>query len=88
MPLVTRPKPIDDLFSVPIGTVPQVDPENSVDHSRFLPELAHHLGKWVATDGRGIVAVRDTEAELRQALGRKRDGLRVYRIPATVHIAR
>jgi Family of unknown function (DUF5678) len=77
-----------DLFSVPAGTVPQVDPEHGVDGGRLIPELEHHRGKWVATDGRGIVAVADTEEELLQALGAKRRGLRVYQMPATEHIAR
>jgi hypothetical protein len=79
---------MDDLFSVPAGTVPQVDPEHGVDGGRFIPELENHRGKWVATNGRGIVAVRDTEPELLQALGAKRRRLRVYQVPATEHIAR
>jgi len=77
-----------DLFSVPVGTVPQVDPEDGVDGGRSLPELEHYRGKWVATNGRGIVAAADTEEELLQVLGAKRRGLSVYRVPATAHIAR
>lgn len=28
---------MDDLFSVPVGTVPQTDPHHGVDGGRFLP---------------------------------------------------
>ena len=80
---------MDDLFSVPVGTVPQVDPEDGDDQAAFVPELEEdHLGKWVALNARGIVAVADTKEELLQALGAKRRGLSVFRVPATVHIAR
>jgi hypothetical protein len=79
---------MDDLFSVPIGTAPTTYPEHGVDQAAFVPELEDHLGKWVALNARGIVAVADTEAELLHALGAKRHGLSVFRVPATKHIAR
>jgi hypothetical protein len=65
MPLVARPEPIDDFFSVPVGTVPQVDPEHSEDHSvPFPPEVNDHRGKCVAIRGDKIIAVRDTDIQL------------------------
>ncbi len=37
MSAVAKPEQIHDLFSVPAGTVPQVDPEHGVDHSPSFP---------------------------------------------------
>jgi hypothetical protein len=37
MRTVTTPEQIIDLFSVPAGIVPQVDPEHGVDHSPSFP---------------------------------------------------
>jgi hypothetical protein len=65
-----------DLFSVPAGTVPQVDPEHGVDHSSSFPvEIDDYLGKWVAVRRDEIIAVRDTEEDLLEALGEDQFGV-------------
>jgi hypothetical protein len=79
---------MEDLFAVPIGTAPTNYPEHGVDQGAFVPELDNHRGKWVALNARGIVAVGNTKDELLRALGAKRRGLTVFRVPATAHIAR
>jgi hypothetical protein len=89
MPTVAKPKPIDDLFSVPAGTVPQVDPEHGVDHSIPFPaEIDDHRGRWVAVHRGKILAVRDTEAQLRKALGHAHSGVRLFHVPASDVAAR
>ena len=78
-----------DLFSVPAGTVPQIDPEHGIDHSPSFPaEMDDYLGKWVAVQWDEIIAVRDTEAELRKALGNKQFGLTLFHVPTSVVAAR
>jgi hypothetical protein len=78
-----------DLFSVPVGTVPQTDPEDGVDHSVPFPaEIDDYLGKWVAVRRGEILAVRDTEAELRKALGEEQFGVRLFHVPASDVAAR
>jgi hypothetical protein len=71
-----------DLFSVPVGTVPQTDPEDSVDHSLPFPaEIDDYRGKWVAVRRGKILAVRDTEADLRKALGAQQLGVTLFHVP-------
>jgi hypothetical protein len=78
-----------DLFSVPAGTVPQVDPEHGEDHSGSFPaEMEDYLGKWVAVRRGEIVAVADTEADVRKALGDDQFGVRLFHVPSTVLAAR
>jgi hypothetical protein len=78
-----------DLFSVPAGTVPQVDPEHGVDHSGSFPaEMEDYLGKWVAVRRGEIVAVADTEADVRTALGDDQLGVRLFHVPRSVVAAR
>ena len=78
-----------DLFAVPAGTVPQVDPEHGEDHSGSFPaEMEDYLGKWVAVRRDEIVAVADTEAELRKALGDKQFGLTLFHVPTSAVAAR
>jgi hypothetical protein len=77
-----------DLFSVPAGTVPHVDPEHGVDHSASFPvEMEDYLGKWVAVRGGEIIAVGDTEADVRKALGDDDLGVRVFDVPKSVAMA-
>ena len=78
-----------DLFSVPAGTVPQEDSEYAECGHLFPPEVfGKHQGKWVALKGLQLVAVRDTEEELRAEFGRQRLGLRFFDVPrdSDVHI--
>lgn len=78
-----------DLFSVPAGTVPQVDPDHGVDHSSSFPaEMEDYLGKWVAVRRGEILAVADTEADVRKALGKEQLGIRLFHVPASVVAAR
>jgi len=78
-----------DLFSVPVGTVPQVDPENGADHSGSFPaEMEDYLGKWVAVRRGEIVAVADTETDVRKALGDDQLAVRLFHVPNTVVAAR
>jgi len=77
------------LFSVPVGTVPQVDPEHGVDHSTSFPgEMEDYLGKWVAVRGGDIIAVADTEADVRKALGDEQFGVRLFHVPPSECMAR
>jgi len=78
-----------DLFSVPAGAVPQVDPEHGADHSTSFPdEMEDYLGKWVAARRGEIIAVADTEADVRKAVGEDQFGLRLFHVPASVVAAR
>jgi hypothetical protein len=78
-----------DLFSVPAGTVPQVDPEHGVDHSvPFPPEIDDHRGKWVAVRQGEIIAVRDTQRELRQAVSEEHGAVRLFHVPTSDVAAR
>lgn len=85
-----------DLFSVPAGTVPQVDPEHGEDHSGSFPaEMEDYLGKWVAVRDEEIIAVADTEPDVRKALGDEcmkslpgGCGIRLFHVPSTVLAAR
>ncbi len=80
---------MDDLFSVPVGTVPQIDPEHGVDHATSFPaEIDDYLGKWVAVRRGEIVAVADTEADVRKALGDEQLGVRLFHVPNSVVAAR
>ena len=78
-----------DLFSVPAGTVPQVDPEHGEDHSvPFPPEIDDHRGKYVAIRGGKIIAVRDTKRELLDEFGLLHPGIRFFRVPTSDVAAR
>jgi hypothetical protein len=82
MRLVARPKPIHDLFSVPAGTVPQQDAEYGESGPLFPPEVFEkHQGKWVALKGMKLIAVRDTEEELRAKFGPQRLGVEFFHVP-------
>jgi hypothetical protein len=71
-----------DLFSVPAGTIPQEDSEYAECGHLFPPEVFEkHQGKWVAMKGFELVAVRDTEDELRAEFGGQRLGLRFFDVP-------
>jgi hypothetical protein len=71
-----------DLFSVPVGTVPQEDAEDGVSGRLFPPEVfAKHQGKWVALKGLELVAVGDTEDELRAEFGPQRLGVEYFHVP-------
>ncbi len=89
MRTVTTPGQIIDLFSVPAGTVPQVDPEHGEDHSGSFPaDMEGYLGKWVAVRRGKIVAVADTEADVRKALGDQQLGVRLFHVPPSECMAR
>jgi hypothetical protein len=85
-----------DLFAVPAGTVPQVDPEHGEDHSGSFPaEMEDYLGKWVAVRRGQIVAVADTEADVHKALGDECMkslpggwGITLFHVPSSVVAAR
>jgi hypothetical protein len=78
-----------DLFAVPAGTVPQVDPEHGEDHSGSFPaEMEDYLGKWVAVRDEEIIAVADTEADVRKALGEDALGFTLFHVPSSVVAAR
>jgi len=78
-----------DLFSVPAGTVPQVDPEYGVDHSVPFPaEIDDHRGKWVAIRRSEMIAVRDTQRELFDEFGLLHPGIRFFRVPTSDVAAR
>jgi hypothetical protein len=78
-----------DLFSVPAGTVPQVDPEHGEDHSvPFPPEIDNHRGKWVAISSGKIIAVRDTQRELFDEYGLLHPTIRFFRVPTSDVAAR
>jgi len=80
---------MDDLFSVPVGTVPQVDPEHGEDHSvPFPPEIDDHRGKWVAISKGKIIAVRDTQRELFDEFGLLHPRIRFFRVPTSNVAAR
>jgi hypothetical protein len=71
-----------DFFSVPAGTVPQEDREYAECGSQFPPEVFEkHQGKWVALNGLELIAVRDTEEELRAEFGKQRLGLTYFHVP-------
>ncbi len=65
MPLVTRPEAIDDFFSVPIGTVPAGELQESFGVGPVPAEAAKYPGKWLALSLGKIIAVRDTQADAR-----------------------
>jgi hypothetical protein len=78
-----------DLFSVPVGTVPQEDLEDGVDDSLpFPPEINDHRGKWVAIRGSEMIAVRDTERELFDEFGLLHPGITFFRVPTSDVAAR
>jgi hypothetical protein len=78
-----------DLFAVPAGTVPQLDPEHGVDHSLpFPPEIDDHRGKCVAIRGSELIAVRDTERELFDQFGLLHPGITFFRVPTSDVAAR
>jgi hypothetical protein len=78
-----------DLFSVPVGTVPQDDPEHGVDESPSFPaEIDDYLGKWVAVRQDEIIAVADTEADVRKAIGEDQFGVTLFHVPSSVVAAR
>jgi len=89
MPSVARPEAIDDFFSVPLGTVPAGEPDESFDGSVPFPkEINDYRGKWVAVSGTKIIAVRATEALLRKALGDQHLGVTLFHVPTSENIAR
>jgi len=78
-----------DLFSVPAGTVPQVDPEHGVDHAPSFPaEMEDYLDKWVAVREDEIIAVADTEPDVRKALGDDQFGVTLFHVPSSAVAAR
>jgi hypothetical protein len=89
MSALAKPEQIHDLFSVPVGTVPQVDPEHGVDHAPSFPaEMNDYLGKWVAVRRDEILAVADTEADVRKALGEDQFGVTLFHVPPSECMAR
>jgi hypothetical protein len=73
---------MDDLFSVPVGTVPQEDAEYGESGPLFPPEVfAEHQGKWVALRGFELLAVRDTRKELREEFGLHHPGILFFDVP-------
>jgi hypothetical protein len=80
---------MEDLFAVPAGTVPQVDPEHGVDHSPPFPsEIDDHPGKWVAIRRTEMIAVRDTQRELFNEFGLLHPGITFFRVPTSDVAAR
>ena len=79
---------MDDLFSVPLGTVPPGEPEESVGISPVPAEAAEHRGKWLALRSGKIIAVRDTAAELRKEFGDHHLGITFFRVPPARTILR
>jgi len=82
---------MDDLFSVPLGYVdPDQGPDNGVSTLPAIPDDAFdHRGKWVAfRGGAKIDMIRDTEADLLEALGGRRLGVILFDVPETRNFAR
>jgi len=88
---VTATKPLEDLFSVPLGYVdPDQGPDDGVSTLPAIPDEAFdHRGKWVAFRGGAKVdMIRDTENELLDALGGRRVGVILFHVPETRNFAR
>jgi hypothetical protein len=79
---------MDDFFSVPLGTVPPNEPQVSVGISPVPAEAAKYRGKWLALSSGKIIAVRDTEAELRKEFGAHHLGTTFFHVPASSVILR
>ncbi|MFI4992655.1 MAG: hypothetical protein ACHQCH_03425 [Solirubrobacterales bacterium] len=77
---------MDDFFSVPLGYVdPDQGPDDDdrVSPSPIPPEAYEHRGKWLALRGRKILAIRDTEAELREEFGHRRTEVIFFHVPVS-----
>ncbi len=54
----------------------------------FPAEMDDYLGKWVAVRRGEIIAVRDTQEDLLEALGADHLGVRLFHVPNSVVAAR
>lgn len=88
MPLVTRPQAIDDFFSVPIGTVPAGELQESFGVGPVPAEAAKYPGKWLALSLGKIIAVRDTQAELAKEFGHRPTEVMFFHVPSTPNVLR
>jgi len=80
---------MDDFFSVPAGFAdPSQDSDDEVLPSPVPPEAFKHRGKWLALHGRRILAVKDTEAELRKEFADRRSVVSFFHVPTTSVYAR
>jgi hypothetical protein len=77
-----------DFFSVPLGTVPPGEEEDSVGVPPVPPEAYEHRGKWLALRSAQILAVRDTYAELRDEFGDRANEVSFFHVPPTPLILR
>jgi hypothetical protein len=80
-----------DLFARPIGSEPpdqNNDDEGVVLSSPIPPEAFEHRGKWVALRGARVIAVRDTQDELRDEFDGRRTEVVFFHVPETRIYAR
>jgi hypothetical protein len=88
MPTVARPEAIEDFFSVPLGTVPVDEPEESFGIGPVPAEAAQYPGKWLALNLGEIIAVRDTQTELRREFGHRLKEVTFFHVPSTPNVLR
>lgn len=73
---------MDDFFSVPAGYA-DPDEKDGVSISPVPPDAYDHPGKWLALRGGQVIAVKDTEAELRDEFGDRCLGMTFFYVPTT-----
>ena len=79
---------MDDLFSVPIGYAAPGEEEDGISISPVPPDAYDYPGKWLALRAGQILAVRDTEAELRSEFEDRRAEVSFFYVPTTTVFAR
>jgi hypothetical protein len=80
---------MDDFFSAPSDYIEtSQDSNDEVSPSPVPPDAFKHRGKWLALHGRRILAIRDTEAELRKEFADRRSVVSFFHVPTTSVYAR
>jgi hypothetical protein len=79
---------MDDFFSVPLGTLPPDEPEESVGISPVPAEAYEHRGKWLALLRGRIVAIHDSEAEIYADPIVRKPEITTFHVPPTPLILR
>ncbi len=79
---------MDDLFSVPLGYAAPGEEEDGVSISPVPPDAYDHPGKWLALHAAQILAVRDTEAELRNEFEDRAAEVSFFHVPTATVFAR
>lgn len=77
-----------DLFSMPLGSAPPNEPEESVGIGPVPAEAYEHRGKWLALRRGSIVAIYDSEDELYADPVTSKPEVTTFHVPSSPYVLR